>query len=402
MGTPRPLTADEQRAFTAARLVALEYTPYFAHVLFAVRPLALEGLGTFAVDASWRLYMDPSTLTAWGPQTSGAVLVHEVGHLVRDHAGRASALGRVDHRTWNIAADAAINDDLIRLNVPLPEGVVTPEGLGLDPNGIEETYYAALVRTAPPTPAPAPGEGCGSGAGQRPAPWELPANHEANPGVTQGEATIVRRQTAHAVSEHAKARGNLPGGLRRWAEAELAPSIVPWRRVLAGAVRAAAMLTAGRTTYTYSRPSRRRLPGIILPAMRAPKVRAAVVIDTSGSMSPSDLAAAMSEIDGVVKGVGGAVDTITCDAQTGSTRRVRSAADVKLVGGGGTDMRVGITAAESLREKPDVIVVLTDGFTPWPDAPTRGRLVAVIIGNDPRPAKSTPTWATTVTVPSAA
>ena len=43
-------------------------------------------------------------------------------------------------------------------------------------------------------------------------------------------------------------------------------------------------------------------------------------------------------------------------------------------------------------------VVLTDGYTPWPERPTRPRLVVAIIGNEAR-RESVPDWATTVVVP---
>jgi predicted metal-dependent peptidase len=68
---------------------------------------------------------------------------------------------------------------------------------------------------------------------------------------------------------------------------------------------------------------------------------------------------------------------------------------VRLVGGGGTDLRVGIAAAQASRPRPDVVVVLTDGYTPWPAQPTRARLVVAIIG-DEGTAQEVPTWATTV------
>ncbi len=46
-------------------------------------------------------------------------------------------------------------------------------------------------------------------------------------------------------------------------------------------------------------------------------------------------------------------------------------------------MRVGIAAAEASRPRRDVVVVLTDGYTPWPDRQTRARLVVAIIGDRP-------------------
>lgn len=48
----------------------------------------------------------------------------------------------------------------------------------------------------------------------------------------------------------------------------------------------------------------------------------------------------------------------------------KKASDVKVAERGGTDMRVGITTAQALRPTPDLIVVPTDGYTPWADRPT--------------------------------
>ena len=50
-------------------------------------------------------------------------------------------------------------------------------------------------------------------------------------------------------------------------------------------------------------------------------------------------------------------------------------------------MSAGITAAAQLRPRPSVIVVLTDGYTPWPQHPPKG--TQVVIGALPKP--STPT-----------
>lgn len=394
--TIRPLTDDERRALAAARLVAVESAPYLAHALFSVRPLAAVGLATFAVDAHWRLYIDPATLTEWGPQVSGAVLVHEVFHLVRDHAGRAAALpGPVDHERWNIAADAAINDDLLSAGLPLPEWVVTPASLGLPAQGVEEAYYTAI------SPQPPQSEvGCGSGAGDPRQPWEPAPDAPGMPGLDDGQVTITRRKVAHDVRDaEATGRGTVPAGLSRWAGEELAAPTVPWRKVLAGMVRRAASLTTGRITYTYTRPGRRRLPQIITPAMRAPRVTAAVVIDTSGSMTRADLDTALSEVGGVIKAVGGTVKVIACDAHADRARNVRHPRDVQLIGGGGTDMTVGIDAAESLTPRPDVIIVLTDGDTPWPPHPTRARLIAVLTRE--RGMSRLPAWARGIHVPAA-
>ncbi|MFA3875942.1 hypothetical protein ABS735_20025 [Streptomyces sp. MMCC 100] len=51
-------------------------------------------------------------------------------------------------------------------------------------------------------------------------------------------------------------------------------------------------------------------------------------------------------------------------------------------------MRVGIDAAPEARDRPTIVIVLTDGLTAWPAEPSSCRLVAALIGDgapEPRP-----------------
>ena len=451
----RPLSAAEHQSLTAARLRALQDCPYFAHALFSVSPVAAEGLGTFAVDASWRLYLDPATLAAWGPQQAAGVLNHEVGHLLRDHARRAEALGpHRNHLLWNYATDAAINDDLLAASIALPEGAITPAALGLPPEGIEESYYRTLADQHPEDPEdPQQGDGadgsgdgsgdgnsdsewdgdngigCGSGAGDVPAPWELPApgstrtstdannstdTEDLTNGLSPARAHLVRRAVAHAVREHAavnpggRGRGSVPAGLRRWAESTLAEPTIDWRRALSATIRRAVQYRAGSTSPTYTRLPRHRLPGILTPGTRRPQVTVAVVVDTSASVGAQLLRTALGEIGGIVKATGvpeRGLSVLAVDADVAATTRVRRAStvveDVDLSGGGGTDMRVGIAAAQQLRPRSDAILVLTDGYTPWPAEPTRSRLIVGVLGaaQGDGVLATVPSWAHTVAIP---
>ena len=138
---------------------------------------------------------------------------------------------------------------------------------------------------------------------------------------------------------------------------------------------------------------------MVLPALRRPVPEIAVVCDTSGSMSEDLLAMALAEVEGLLRAVGVArkLRVLACDTAVGPARRVTSARQVELVGGGGTDMGAGIEAAAALRPRPAITVVLTDGYTPWPDGPPRGmRVVIGLLGDD---APGAPGWARAVRVP---
>ncbi|MFC7949280.1 VWA-like domain-containing protein [Streptomyces sp. NPDC057385] len=108
----------------------------------------------------------------------------------------------------------------------------------------------------------------------------------------------------------------------------------------------------------------------VLPSLRRRPPRVCVVIDTSGPVSDAELGTALLEVTAIGRAVGGRRDQvsgISCDAATGLALPLCRAEGVELVGGGGTDRRSGFERA--VRTRPDVIVALTDGQTPWPVRP---------------------------------
>jgi len=252
--------------------------------------------------------------------------------------------------------------------------------------------------------APAPGAGrCGSCAHGQREPWEDPAPSEGGaPGLSRAEGEIVRRQVAEAIriAAASDSRGTIPGYWKRWAEEKLRPR-VNWRRELAALIRHAAADAAGAADYSYRRPSRRQAASeAILPALRQPVPEVAVVVDTSGSVSDAMLAQALAEVAGVLRACGlrQSVHVLAVDAQVHTCRRVFRPKQVRLAGGGGTDMGAGIEAALRLRPRPQVVIVLTDGYTPWPAEPPRG--VRVVVGIIEGSKISAPSWARVVEVKS--
>jgi hypothetical protein len=59
-------------------------------------------------------------------------------------------------------------------------------------------------------------------------------------------------------------------------------------------------------------------------------------------------------------------------------------------------MGTGIAAASALRPRPAITVVLTDGYTPWPERPPKGMRVVIGLLGDAAP--DAPGWARAVRV----
>lgn len=392
---------DAETRLGAAVLIVQRQHPYLSAALWAVRRVVADGLGTMAVDAGWRLFYDPAALNAWEVEELAGVVYHELCHLIRDHAGRASAIDRKD--IWNMAADAEINDDIRTEDVALPDGTIFPWSFGQPPGKLAEEYYAALLgsRSEAEASGPAAGQcgGAATGEGMDGAEALGTNNWRVPPSIGAGEQEVIRRRVALEIDQHCRQAGSVPGHLARWAEARLEPR-VDWRRELAALVRWGLAEVAGLVDYSYARPSRRQASAgrVVLPSLRRPVPRIAVVVDTSGSMTDEMLAVALAEIRGILAAAGArdGLDVLSVDADVQQRQRVTSASSTQLRGGGGTDMGVGLAAAARLSPRPEILVVVTDGFTPWPERPLRG-IKTIVVQTDA--AGSSPAWARTVVMP---
>ncbi|MFI6442214.1 VWA-like domain-containing protein [Streptomyces sp. NPDC050759] len=405
------LPPDASQKWAAARVWAASQAPYLATALLALQPLVVDQSGVdgdppydlsrLPVDRGWRVYLDPYVLDDLDVPTIGYWLVHQVAHLLRDHAGRFPGSGAppaegegdlfgrrsADSVRWNVSADMEINDDLEAGEVKLPPEAPLPEQLELPDSWLAEQYWHALEGRE------VPAVDCGSATDARPRDWET---HQ--PGLDGPSTGLIRREVARRVKEALEA-GRMTGGWARWAEEVLSPK-ENWRQQFASAIRRGVADAVGRVDFTYERPSRRSgaAQGVILPSMRQPLPRVAIVIDTSASMRQEQLAQALGEVNGVVRAVGVGrreLHVICCDERAYDAQRVLDARALRLEGGGGTDLGEGLRAASELRPRPHVLVVLTDGHTPWPDRPPAGpRVVVGVLDAD----GSAPGWAKRVMI----
>ena len=382
-----PLSGADAEFFSAARLRAARLQPYLASAVFSLVPVAEPGYGTFGVDRWWRVYLDMDKAREWGIAATAAVILHEAHHVVRDHHARADRISVEAHHAhlWNLAGDAAINDDLLEDGLALPSPVL-PKHLGLQTGLLEETYFRHLLEQEEQDQAQ---KSCGSGSGGTPLESEIDQEPDstdpAGPqGIDQVEAQAIRRAVAHDVVAAQGTGQNVSPGLVLWAQDLLNPQ-VPWQSLLRSALGSSARAITSKPQPDWARPDRRSdsRPEFPRPGSRHLRPQVAVVIDTSYSMSRPLLNAAVTEINALLQRFGvSELIVVVCDAAATPPQRVRRIGELALSGGGGTDLRVGIAAAAECRPSPQIIVVLTDGFTPWPqEAPARTKLIAIIIGD---------------------
>ncbi|GIF08968.1 vWA domain-containing protein [Actinoplanes siamensis] len=390
----------------AARLFAVRARPYLASALFALQVVESPRTPTMAVDRYWRCYVSPGFVARMPLEELASVWVHEVSHLLRDHHGRGDRYARHhdlngpgERLRMNIAADCEINDDAFGDGLPVPAGAVTPGNLRMAPGRLMEEYLA-LFQLGPWTDGFAwldCGSGADGGADGGGREWDL--GPEGAHGLTDQERDAVRFRVSEAINGHP---GRVPRGWRRWAEEAFHPP-QPWRELLGAAVRAAAGSAGAGGDYTYGRPARRAaaLPEVVLPALRRSPPRVCVVIDTSGSVSDAELGTALLEVTAIGRAAGGRgrVSVVSCDAAARIAHPLCRAEGIPLIGGGGTDLRSGFHQA--LRVRPDVVVALTDGWTPWPSVSPPCRTVVGLFrrrAEDDGGHRLPPAWARTVRI----
>jgi len=424
----------------AARSLAAKNYPYLSACLWRLRIIECATCPTMGVDYYARLYYNKEWIKTKTAYELSIVLVHEVWHILRDHHMRArqeAVISDAEFVVWNHATDAEINDSL-----PKIKGILTPETMGLEPGKLAEQYYAELLKRLggrrsgekgsqtggsgsgdglphvqcgseiagdtgrtgggsgqrPPSPSGAcsdPGQsGLGSSQGDTPLSglpptltggscadgraraWEEPGKKEDE--ISEGERKLIQRSVAEGIKSIGTQANN---ALREWADATLAERPIPWQQILSGAVRRAVAYASGQGDFSWQRPSRRSAGRPYLtPAIRRPVPEVAVVIDTSGSMSKSDLDEARRETEEILQATGASIRIISCDVESHDHGKKNNVRHLQLEGGGGTDMGNGLEMAQRLNPRPSIIVTITDGGTPWPKKAPAAKHITVLVG----------------------
>jgi len=364
-------------------LMARQREPYHARAFSALTPVEKEVMAptpTMAVNKRWQLLWSHAALDQWTEDEAVSVLCHEIRHLLRRHLmSRADAK---DPFLWNICGDAEINDDL----QGLPAGCVTPSVLGMPDHLLAEEYYEKILADAKPMPACSACRGK-DGLGNEPDSDE--------PGLSEVEGELVREQVANEIKEWAKCNpGTVPRGDVVWADQtiESLKRPIPWERIISAKVRRlVSTQTRGRDDYSWRKLHRRTRPLFPLrPGTVKYKPKVGVVFDTSGSMD--SFGSKALAVNRTLERIVGSDSILSWDCDVEAIKRRSRKA--QHLGGGGTDMRVGIEAA---CKECDAVVIITDGESPFhASAPSGSQVIIALL--KPEHSESMPKWADLVVV----
>jgi predicted metal-dependent peptidase len=418
------------RKIQQARSEAEGIWPYISSILFELRLVRVDdpSFRTLAVDKGWRLYWSPDFVDKCDIPQLATSLLHECMHCLLDHADRFDELDTKtkDFQLWNIVGDCSINETLEEEMLGLPnhirpvrfedfDGVIdkseTPERnyfklledkcSNSKSNGDQDKNSSSSA-DQPDTPNQHQDPGstespdqpdCGSIAGGSARPYEIEETDEHAPAIDSGTKALATGSAIDAII-HGRDYGPKAGRSLVRAVEELLRPRISWRQKLASVLRQSLGNMMGRSDYTIMRISRREsaigTPTFKprLPAMRGPlPPTVAVILDTSPSITDSHLKEAISEIIGIVRAVGvsKSIAVIPCSYFAYDVQYVRTETQVQFIrpdGDDGTDLRKGFESASQLKKIPEVVVVITDGYTEWPKEKPKGvKLVIVLLNN---------------------
>lgn len=371
------------------------------HIFFASLILSTEMKPSKLNGTAWtdmvRIGYNEEFIESLDADTVMFVLAHEVFHIMLKHGLRR---GHRKPQRWNIAADHAINLELKDAGFKLwDKCCADPRFKGMSAEEIytildDEAAERKKERDKKGKPKdkgkPQPGQGDPADQGE-PTPGqsggggdEDPDDDEeaggtgsdlVKPGQDGGEGQIdkatqakieqeINQKIAQAVTS-ARMMGQLPAGIARLVDGILNPPL-PWQEILRDY-----MTRPVNEDESWSRRNR-RYSRVVLPSRRSEAMGEIVVIgDTSGSMGDQFFAQVSAELTQIVEFVKPErVRIIWADACECAGEQIFEPGEeinmqaLRPEGGGGTDMRLPLKFVEQF--DPVVVLLLTDGYTPWP------------------------------------
>ena len=342
----------------------------YSGVLACGKVKVSDAVPTAATDG-WDVIYNPKFVEEHMPTDPELrfLVLHEATHKAYRHMVTWRALHEENAMLANVAADYFVNLHL--QDTDAGEGFIKMPKLGVQPEPkyrgwSVQMIYQDLKQQMQDEAQPNAGEGMDE------HDWD---GNEANgdPAKEQEQANEIQRAIRQGEILRKKLAGKGAGGADGVFGDLLAPK-VDWRKLLREFV---TEYCAGRDESSWRRPNRRYLSqDIYMPSMVGTTMRElAVIFDTSGSVFGGDeMTRFVSELASIIEHVKPTkthvlyVDTAVAGHQVFEDGQF-AVQDVKVKGGGGTDLPVGYAYLRDNNIKPEAMIVLTDGYTPFGEQP---------------------------------
>lgn len=281
------------------------------------------------------------------------ILIHEVSHLMFGHLTEAwTYLRRENAELLNYAADCECNSYIPGLQT---DPYCYPARYGME-NGKGTLYYYDKLRQMQNNQGQGPGQGSSGEFGQildDHSTWEEMS--EAERQLVQQQIDRIAKQTAEQVQRN---QGTIPGQFKDYIDElfKVKPRIFDWksyfRRYLGSVIDVELRKSRKRENIRFPDASGTR---------HKRKSQIFVVVDTSGSVSPTDLCDFFSEIHHIYK-AGAIIDICEIDTKIQRIYRYNGKWDMTCHGRGGTILKDAADHVNNHRREYTSCVFFTDGY----------------------------------------
>jgi predicted metal-dependent peptidase len=353
---------------------------FYSSVLFSLKHIWKEEVGTAAVDGK-NLFICP---TFWCKLTPGGrvfVLAHECLHPILEHLTLFKRFNlkkfddMTEHRLWNYAGDYVINLMLVDAGYEMPTWALYDERF----RGMTTYQVYKILHDE-----------------YKQKPWSLEdgdiifpdddgsAEAERRIGELKRHITDITVKASIQSEMAGEHPGTLPAEVRRVLKEALNPRL-PFEIILANYMTA----QYGASDYTFAKPNRRFFPDVYMPGVQSPNLcNIACAFDVSGSVTDEELNSFGAGVRIIMEQLlPEKITVIEFDTELhGEPKELTEGTiveDIKFHGGGGTDVTPVFRWAN--KNKPEVILIFTDGGFDMPDMGVDSDIIWIIHGN--------PNWA---------
>lgn len=369
------------------------------------------------------IYFKPDELEAYSNQELDIVIMHELLHIALKHVYRGKGL---DKQKYNRACDIVVNSNIrhcLGLNDKEP---LVVQGMPLEyktPTGKEGKLFSAeevydmlidadMLGDKPSKNKGQPGDNSSSSNNDEKNDNQNKDNKSNKQNKSQSgsnqiddhctwdnveeledyeedllDQRILKAFEIASAQDASRGRGTIPLGIERQIK-ELREPQIDWKEYLQ------AFIQENVVDYSFSPPDRRfQDSDFILPDLNDTEVvvkNILFMVDTSGSMSKQDITDCYSEINGAIQQYNGKLQGYIGFFDAGVANVVEFDYDTDITkivpyGGGGTDFNAIFKYVQKnmMDNLPSSIIILTDGYCPWPkEKDTLGIPVLWIINNE--------------------